>query len=72
LRAFVLDNKIVGFSIAQKRCCNNELVIEMLGNNGITEGFIDPFKFGIKCPIVESDLFNNRMALDIIIGSIEV
>jgi len=42
-------------------------MVEVLGDDGIAERFIDPLKFGIKNPIVEYNFFNNRTALDIIV-----
>ena len=70
--ASVFDNKIVSFVVLQQCRCDDKLTVEVLRNHGIVERFIDAFKLGIKSAMAEGDLLDDRAALDIIVGSIEI
>jgi len=73
LFAPVLEYKVVGKTLfVQKRCGDGVLSVKVLAKQKRGEGFLYALELGIECTIVEMDLFDDRIAFDVVVTAIEI
>ncbi|WP_041672657.1 hypothetical protein [Sulfurovum sp. NBC37-1] len=73
LIAPVLEYKIVGQPpFVQKRCGDGILSVEVLGKQKRGEGLFYELELGIEGPVIEMDLFDNRLAFDVVVTVVEL
>jgi len=55
----------------EKRCSDGVLSVEVLGQKKRSKGFLYAFELGIEGTIVEVDLFDDRIAFDVVVTVVE-
>ena len=63
----VLQHKIVGPSLFEQRYGSGILSVEVLVKQKRGKRFLYAFEFGIEGTIVEVDLFDDRIAFDVVV-----